>query len=91
MEANAFDRLVAYLEREESTLRALEATDLRACLRTGAGSRGHEADSERMKYYKLSNKVRSKQDQQQKTTLDKWEKGQTDVAFDRLVAILMDR
>eukprot|EP00435_Cladocopium_sp_Y103_P033865 s1129_g8.t1 len=73
MEADAFRRLVAYLEREEDALQALEATDLKACLRTGRGTRGHEEDAERVQYYRLYNKIRSQQNQQQKMALDLWE------------------
>eukprot|EP00435_Cladocopium_sp_Y103_P055358 s956_g18.t1 len=90
-----FDRVVAYLEREESSLKALKAKDLKECLRSGAGTRQREANPERMKYYKLYMKIEKHLTPQQKESRDEWQKrlcseGE-DVDFSRLVAILTDR
>ena len=43
--AEALANLFHYLEREEAVLRTLGASNLRACLRTGAGTKGHTAQT----------------------------------------------
>ena len=55
--ADAFANICNYLRREEAALRGLGASDLKACLRTGAGTKGHTADAERYKHYRLLNKI----------------------------------
>ena len=52
-----FRQLMEYLQREEIALKALRAVDLKSCLRTGAGTRGHAVDAERMKFYRMFNKI----------------------------------
>jgi len=55
--ADAFANLLEYLEREEAVLKTLGASDLRACLRTGTGAHGHTADAERLKHYRILNRI----------------------------------
>ena len=51
--ADAFANICNYLRKEEAALRGLGASDLKACLRTGAGTKGHAKDAERYKHYRL--------------------------------------
>ena len=66
-------QLVEYLQREEEVLKALRAVDLKTCLRTGAGTKGHTADAERMKFYRLLNKISQDLTPEQRRQLLDWE------------------
>ena len=95
-----FERLVAYLQREEHTLRALRAPNLQACLRTGAGSKGREANPERLYQYRnlgrLQRSAYGTLTTEQRHALDQWEHklcSESDNAteFARVVTILERR
>ena len=47
--------------------------DLKSCLRTGAGTHGHEANPERMKHYKLYCRLEKNFTEQHKQALKEWE------------------
>ena len=57
MESSLFEDLLCFLQKEELVLKALRATNLKACLRTGTGTKGYEANAERAKYYRIYNKI----------------------------------
>ena len=88
----AFSALLEYLEGNQDTLRALLAKDLKSCLRTGAGTRGHAGDAERLKYYKMYCRLERNLDAGQKEQLDFWEKKlcnvENDPEFSRLLDII---
>ena len=91
-----FERLVAYLQREEHTLRALRAPNLQACLRTGAGSKGHEANPERFCQYKNLGRLQRTLTTEQRHALDQWEhklsiESDNSTEFARAVTILERR
>ena len=74
-------------------LKTLGASDLRACLRTGAGARGHAADAERMKHYKVLNRIFKDLTPEQREQISAWEAklcgDQTvDQEYSRLLQIL---
>ena len=71
--ADAFANICNYLRREEAALRGLGASDLKACLRTGAGTKGHSADSERYKHYRLLNKIEKDLTIEQRQEILEWE------------------
>ena len=52
MAETGFAELLAYIQAQCDALKGL-GKDLKSCLRTGAGTHGHEANPERMKHYKL--------------------------------------
>ena len=62
-----------YLQREEIALKALRAVDLKSCLRTGAGTKGHAPDAERMKFYRMFNKISKDLTPQQRQQVLDWE------------------
>ena len=96
-----FRQLLEYLQREEIALKALRAVDLKSCLRTGAGTKGHAPDAERMKFYRMLNKISKDLTPEQKQELAKWEqeicgdgvalRPAVDKDFDRLLEILEKR
>ena len=95
MESSLFEDLLCFLQKEELVLKALRATDLKACLRTGTGTRGYEANEERAKYYRIYNKIEKQVTADQKATLMDWERrlcseGE-DIDFARLLTILENR
>ena len=71
--ADAFASICNYLRREEAALRGLGASDLKACLRTGAGTKGHTADTERYKHYRLLNKIEKDLTIEQRQEILEWE------------------
>ena len=71
--ADAFANICKYLRREEAALRGLGASDLKACLRTGAGTKGHTADAERYKHYRLLNKIEKDLTIEQRQEILEWE------------------
>ena len=71
--ADAFANICNYLRGEEAALRGLGASDLKACLRTGAGTKGHSADSERYKHYRLLNKIEKDLTIEQRQEILEWE------------------
>ena len=68
-----FRQLMEYLQREEIALKALRAVDLKSCLRTGAGTKGHAPDAERMKFYRMFNKISKDLTPQQRQQVLDWE------------------
>ena len=68
-----FRQLIEYLQREEIALKALRAVDLKSCLRTGAGTKGHAADAERMKFYRMFNKISKDLTPEQRQQVLDWE------------------
>ena len=90
-----FTALLEYLEREEDVLRALLAKDLKSCLRTGAGTRGHVPNAERLKYYKVYCKLEPNLDSGQKEQIESWEARlcnmEKDPEFIRLLDIIHKR
>ena len=95
MESSLFEDLLCFLQKEELVLKALRATDLKACLRTGTGTRGYEANEERAKYYRIYNKIEKQVTADQKATLIDWERRlcseAEDIDFARLLTILENR
>ena len=95
MESSLFEDLLCFLQKEELVLKALRATDLKACLRTGTGTRGYEANEERAKYYRIYNKIEKQVTADQKATLMDWERRlcseAEDIDFARLLTILENR
>jgi hypothetical protein len=95
MESSLFEDLVCFLQKEELVLKALRATDLKACLRTGTGTKGYEANAERAKYYRIYNKIEKSVTADQKATLMDWERRlcseAEDIDFARLLAIFASR
>ena len=95
MESSLFEDLLCFLQKEELVLKALRATDLKACLRTGTGTRGYEANAERAKYYRIYNKIEKQVTADQKATLMDWERRlcseAEDIDFARLLTILENR
>ena len=95
MESSLFEDLLRFLQKEELVLKALRATDLKACLRTGTGTRGYEANAERAKYYRIYNKIEKQVTADQKATLMDWERRlcseAEDIDFARLLTILENR
>ena len=91
----AFSALLEYLERNQDTLRALMAKDLKSCLRTGAGTRGHAHDAERLKYYKMYCRLEPNLDVSQKEQIESWEKKlcnvENDPEFSRVLDIVQKR
>ena len=71
--ADAFANICNYLRREEAALRGLGASDLKARLRTGAGTKGHTADAERYKHYRLLNKIEKDLTIEQRQEILEWE------------------
>ena len=71
--ADAFANLLEYLEREEAVLKTLGASDLRACLRTGTGAHGHTADAERLKHYRILNRIEKNFTPEQRQQIQEWE------------------
>ena len=69
----SFAELLEYVQREEEVLKAIRAPDLKACLRTGAGSKGHTKNPERMKYYKILIKIRDGLSEEQRQQIADWE------------------
>ena len=53
MAGTSFTDLIAFLQREEESLKAVGKSDLKSTLRTGAGTKGNAADSERLHFYKI--------------------------------------
>ena len=53
MAGASFTDLIAFLQREEESLKAVAKSDLKSILRTGAGTKGNTADSERFHFYKI--------------------------------------
>ena len=74
MESSLFEDLLCFLQKEELVLKALRATNLKACLRTGTGTKGYEANAERAKYYRIYNKIEKSATADQKATLIDWER-----------------
>ena len=72
MESSLFEDLLCFLQKEELVLKALRATNLKACLRTGTGTKGYEANAERAKYYRIYNKIEKSVTADQKATLMDW-------------------
>ena len=95
MESSLFEDLLCFLQKEELVLKGLRATDLKACLRTGTGTRGYEANAERAKYYRIYNKIEKQVTADQKATLMDWERRlcseAEDIDFARLLTILENR
>ena len=95
MESSLFEDLLCFLQKEELVLKALRATDLKACLRTGTGTRGYEANAERAKYYRIYNKIEKQVTADQKAILMDWERRlcseAEDIDFARLLTILENR
>ena len=95
MESSLFEDLVCFLQKEELVLKALRATNLKACLRTGTGTKGYEANAERAKYYRIYNKIEKSVTADQKATLMNWERRlcseADDIDFARLLAIFASR
>ena len=95
MESSLFEDLVCFLQKEELVLKALRATNLKACLRTGTGTKGYEANAERAKYYRIYNKIEKSVTADQKATLMDWERRlcseANDIDFARLLAIFASR
>ena len=72
----SFAQLLEYLQREEEVLKDLGAPDLKACLRTGAGTKGHTENPERMKFYKILIKILNNTEdlsQEQRQQIADWE------------------
>ena len=95
MESSLFEDLLCFLQKEELVLKALRATNLKACLRTGTGTKGYEANAERAKYYRIYNKIEKLVTADQKGTLMDWERRlcseAEDIDFARLLAIFASR
>ena len=95
MESSLFEDLLCFLQKEELVLKALRATNLKACLRTGTGTKGYEANAERAKYYRIYNKIEKSVTADQKATLMDWERRlcseAEDIDFARLLAIFASR
>ena len=95
MESSLFEDLFCFLQKEELVLKALRATNLKACLRTGTGTKGYEANAERAKYYRIYNKIEKSVTADQKATLMDWERRlcseAEDIDFARLLAIFASR
>ena len=91
----AFSALLEYLAGNQDTLSSLLAKDLKSCLRTGAGTRGHAGDAERLKYYKMYCRLEPNLDAGQKEQIDFWEKKLCNVEngpeFSRLLDIIQKR
>ena len=72
----SFAQLLEYLQREEQVLKDLRLPDLKACLRTGAGTKGHTENPERMKFYKILIKILNNTEdlsQEQRQQIADWE------------------
>ena len=71
------------------------AKDLKSCLRTGAGTRGHAHDAERLKYYKMYCRLEPNLDVSQKEQIESWEKKlcnvENDPEFSRVLDIVQKR
>ena len=95
MESSLFEDLLCFLQKEELVLKALRATNLKACLRTGTGTKGYEANAERAKHYRIYNKIEKSVTADQKATLMDWERRvcseAEDIDFARLLAIFASR
>ncbi|CAL1138785.1 unnamed protein product, partial [Cladocopium goreaui] len=95
MEWSLFEDLLCFLQKEELVLKALRATNLKACLRTGTGTKGYEANAERAKHYRIYNKIEKSVTADQKATLMDWERRlcseAEDIDFARLLAIFASR
>ena len=95
MEWSLFEDLLCFLQKEELVLKALRATNLKACLRTGTGTKGYEANAERAKYCRIYNKIEKSVTADQKATLMDWERRlcseAEDIDFARLLTILENR
>lgn len=93
--ASAGNPLKAYLQQNESVLKALGSKNLKACLRTGVGTRGHEANRVRAKHYRNLNRLEKQFTPVQKAMLEEWERRlcseAEDSEFARLVSILENR
>ena len=72
MAETSFAQLLAYIEAQCDVLKGL-GKDLKSCLRTGAGTHGHEANPERMKHYKLYCKLEKNLTEKDKEALKQWE------------------
>ena len=92
-------QLLEYVQREEEVLKALGASDLKECLRTGAGTKGHNKNAERLKFYRILNKISSSKDlsEEQRQQIADWEaricssKPAVDKEYSRLLQILESR
>ena len=72
MAETGFAALLAYIQAQCDVLKGL-GKDLKSCLRTGAGTHGHEANPERMKHYKLYCRLEKNFTEEHKQALKEWE------------------
>ena len=73
MAGTSFTDLVAFLQREEESLKAVAKSDLKSTLRTGAGTKGNTADSERFHFYKIYCQLVKTLTEDQRNEIAQWE------------------
>ena len=73
MAGTSFTDLIAFLQREEESLKAVAKSDLKSTLRTGAGTKGNTADSERFHFYKIYCQLVKTLTEDQRNEIAQWE------------------
>ena len=73
MPGASFTDLIAFLQREEESLKAVAKIDLKSTLRTGAGTKGNTADSERFHFYKIYCELVKTLTEDQRNEIAQWE------------------
>ena len=95
MASTSFADLIAFLQREEDSLKVVAKSDLKSTLRTGAGTKGNTFDSERLHFYKVYCQLVKTLTEQQRNEIAMWEDRlcikQENVEFRRFVGILENR
>ena len=95
MASTSFADLIAFLQREEDSLKVVAKSDLKSTLRTGAGTKGNTFDSERLHFYKVYCQLVKTLMEQQRNEIAMWEDRlcikQENVEFRRFVGILENR
>ena len=95
MASDSFTDLIAFLQREEESLKAVAKSDLKSILRTGAGTKGNSADSERFHFYKIYCQLAKTLTEDQWTEIRRWEDKlctkQEDAEFRKFFNILETR
>ena len=95
MAGASFTDLIAFLEREEESLKAVAKSDLKSTLRTGAGTKGNTADSERFHFYKIYCQLAKTLTEDQRNEIARWEDKlctkQEDAEFRKFFNILETR
>ena len=95
MAGASFTDLIAFLQREEESLKAVAKSDLKSILRTGAGTKGNTADSERFHFYKIYCQLAKTLTEDQRNEIARWEDKlctkQEDAEFRKFFNILETR